>query len=277
MPRSNTWTIEQDDYLKNIWNTDTPMRIIIAFLRKAQKTIEQRAICTLNLPDRVACKRGKKEHIKEDFRKKFEDFIVKYEQIGHIEKALEGIMGTHALRHLLKLDPTLKKRYLEIRTKLHCNIICKYCQNTYKGNRFKINKENVCKDCAKDNSDNSKYTVEGRISKACSLAKRRHPEFDIDTKYLINLYNEQDGLCYYSNLPMVPNSYGNVREDSLITIDRKDSNIGYLKGDVVLATWKANRVKTDIPLKEFRNYCDIISNNLEYKEHNIHSFTDDGL
>lgn len=65
--------------------------------------------------------------------------------------------------------------------------------------------------------------------------------FDLDYNFLLDLYNRQNGNCYYSKLPMKfksdEGSKNRGADYNTISLDRLDSNVGYIKDNVV---WSLN-------------------------------------
>jgi hypothetical protein len=96
--------------------------------------------------------------------------------------------------------------------------------------------------------------------------KRRNLEFDLDLEYLVDLYNKQNGKCALSgwNLECETGGewYGN-KNPRVCSIDRKDNSKGYIKGNVHLTCSYVNNLRGPMPLKEFRQMCRDISNNLQ--------------
>lgn len=75
--------------------------------------------------------------------------------------------------------------------------------------------------------------------KTCQLrAKNKDMNCDIDYKYLQKLFEEQSGKCYYSNIDM---RIDGKKGFDTASVDRVDSNKGYVKGNVV---WCINAVNT---------------------------------
>jgi hypothetical protein len=61
---------------------------------------------------------------------------------------------------------------------------------------------------------------------------------DIDLQFLINIYNEQKGLCYYSDLPLQFNK--GLNGNWTISLERKDPLKGYSKQNVCLICLEFN-------------------------------------
>mgnify|MGYP000476351523 CR=1 FL=1 len=120
----------------------------------------------------------------------------------------------------------------------------------------------TCIDCDKEKSKNRyRSTVKARLGYLLASAKSRtkntNMEFDIDLDFLCNLYKKQQGLCFYSKRKMLL-EIGKWA----ISIDRRDSNKGYNKDNIVLVCWFVNNMKNNIQEIEFINICTEIVNNV---------------
>lgn len=87
---------------------------------------------------------------------------------------------------------------------------------------------------------------------ARSRATKKKLPCEITGQYLERLYEEQEGLCYYTGQPMLINSKCDVRSFS---VDRIDSSIGYTKDNVVLCRTAINRMKNSHNLDDFIKWC----------------------
>ena len=121
-----------------------------------------------------------------------------------------------------------------------------------------IKKSNFRKEKSKNRY---RSTVKARLGYLLASAKSRtkntNMEFDIDLDFLCNLYKKQQGLCFYSKRKMLL-EIGKWA----ISIDRRDSNKGYNKDNIVLVCWFVNNMKNNIQEIEFINICTEIVNNV---------------
>jgi hypothetical protein len=119
-----------------------------------------------------------------------------------------------------------------------------------------------CKDCynAKRKSadyrskfrkyEHARYqTIEGRlvylIRNARLRAKKKGREFNIDHTYLLELYNNQNGKCAKTGRSFVFETDGiENRSKDGPSLDRIDSSLGYIKGNVQLVTYHYNVAKS---------------------------------
>lgn len=125
---------------------------------------------------------------------------------------------------------------------------CKKCIIEKSKKRY----HNLTKDQLLHYIKNQKYWQENnifhyRIAQARSRAEIKKIEFNIDADYLEELWNKQNGLCYYSGIPMLKDRSGKYT----LSIDRLDSSIGYTKLNIVLCTTISNSMKNSLPIREF--------------------------
>lgn len=94
---------------------------------------------------------------------------------------------------------------------------------------------------------NSNWMWNNRASRLVTVARRRAEEkgfgFDIDeTDIKIPEY------CPILGIPLFYTT--GCKTDNTPSLDRKDSDLGYIKGNVWIISWKANRCKNNATLKE---------------------------
>lgn len=80
---------------------------------------------------------------------------------------------------------------------------------------------------------------------------------DIDYKFLIELYNKQKGLCYYSELPIQP--IKKRKGYDTLSIDRIDSSKYYTKDNIVMCALCLNYLKSNFNMTEVKKVFDAIS------------------
>lgn len=91
------------------------------------------------------------------------------------------------------------------------------------------------------------------LERKCKL---KNLNFDLNKEWLFEQYQKQNGKCYYSNLPIKHNE-GCHQYDS-ISVERLDPNLGYIKTNVVLASFAINSFKGMMNENEFKDYLNII-------------------
>lgn len=92
-----------------------------------------------------------------------------------------------------------------------------------------------------------------RISEIRLRAKKKGWDFDLDAEFLWNLYIKQDKKCAISGLPITMNDNASV--------DRIDSKQGYIRANVWWVHKDINKMKMDLDLNTFINYCKTITLN----------------
>jgi hypothetical protein len=93
------------------------------------------------------------------------------------------------------------------------------------------------------------YNVVSVLSSKLSDSKKRASkmnfDFDLDLKYLCNLWIEQKGVCAITKHPLEYTTGTSSDKNPLsISIDRIDNSCGYVKGNVRLLTHWANNAKS---------------------------------
>ncbi len=91
----------------------------------------------------------------------------------------------------------------------------------------------------------------------CNRSRRRSKQsnlsHNIDSKYIKKLWNNQDGRCAFSGRRLyLPRNKGTKTDASL---DRKNSNIGYIKGNVQWVHKDVNIMKRCMTDAEFIAVC----------------------
>lgn len=83
---------------------------------------------------------------------------------------------------------------------------------------------------------------------------------EIDVDYVYRVGSSQDFLCALTGEKLEFNRGGQMWlgkwcNPNSCTIDRIDSNKGYVKGNIQLITWRANCLKQHLNNKEFIEFC----------------------
>jgi hypothetical protein len=87
-------------------------------------------------------------------------------------------------------------------------------------------------------------------------SERKKGDTDLDLEYLEQLWQEQNGKCAFTGMPLVLRKHGRYdgRNDSIKTasLDRIDSSKGYVKGNVQFVSAALNMAKQDMDDDTFR-------------------------
>lgn len=182
------------------------------------------------------------------------------------------------------------KRFREAKAKHICKSIINGKKKCYKCKEIKLVEEfsknrstfdgyqKCCKECFSDydsvkrgykkKSSNLKTELIIYLRNKTSFLERKSKQknlaFDLTKDVLFELYQKQLGKCYYTNLP-IKHNIGCHQYDS-ISVERLDPNIGYIKTNIVLASFAINSFKGMMTETEFKEYLTIILPKLnEYK------------
>jgi hypothetical protein len=99
-----------------------------------------------------------------------------------------------------------------------------------------------------DNIRNNSFNEIGRLSRdyistcvrnGCATDLVRGRASDIDTDYILSLFEQQNGRCYFTGIKMV----GRPHPCFSISIDRVNNTLGHIKGNVRLVLKAINRAK----------------------------------
>lgn len=97
-----------------------------------------------------------------------------------------------------------------------------------------------------------------KLTRIKMSARKRGYTFDLDREYFFNCYREQEGLCYYTKVPLSIN-----KEDifNLMSIDRKDNSKGYIKGNIVFCCMGINSMKFNYTSEQVFDFIKLIKQN----------------
>lgn len=146
---------------------------------------------------------------------------------------------------------------------------CPRCNIVKSIDEFHSNTKGMCKSCKNtkgktyfQNTMNKFYSsIEGVLHKKLQNIKlkihtRSFPrDITITIPYLVDMYNHQNGKCYYSGLDMTLD-----RSDLYtVSIDRIDSSKGYEIGNVVLCCSTFNMMKLRHSPEKFIELCKAVA------------------
>lgn len=93
----------------------------------------------------------------------------------------------------------------------------------------------------------------------CTKARLRKKDFDpdVDWEYLFDIWVEQNGQCRYSGMPLSTEA----NHPHKVSLDRINSDMGYVKGNVQLVSASVNRMKQEFSEDFFLDLCASITTN----------------
>lgn len=92
-------------------------------------------------------------------------------------------------------------------------------------------------------------------------AKKRGKEFDLDLPYLKELWESQNGKCVITGVDLNLSSCGNKNYQA--SLDRIDSNKGYIKGNVRYTSVSINWLKSNFDDNHLYEFMDICRNSVK--------------
>jgi len=110
----------------------------------------------------------------------------------------------------------------------------------------KDNLKSTCRQCNREVAREHKLKYPNRflLTKAKGRAKKFGIPFDLTKEDII-----VPDICPVFNKPLVF-GYGNGRNPMSPSLDRIDNTKGYVKGNVIVVSWRANHLKNDATIDE---------------------------
>lgn len=96
-----------------------------------------------------------------------------------------------------------------------------------------------------------------------NYTKGRKIENNLEVADILNLYEKQNGLCYWYKIPLKPSLTNKHPQQP--SIDRLDRNKGYVKDNIVLSCYAANIGRNESDLETWNDFIELLNNN--HKNH----------
>lgn len=163
---------------------------------------------------------------------------------------------------MVQIDNQLKNG--EVHVKTH-EYQCKRCGETsLKKFPTEVCSKSICRKCLNrlrlQNSISNLYT---NCQKSWKIRSKKPNissdklEFNIDKEYIKEIWEKQNGRCYYTGIEF--NIYDKYNNPS---VDRIDSSKGYIKGNICICTSIVNKAKSDLSVNEFKKMIVDLYNNI---------------
>jgi hypothetical protein len=148
-------------------------------------------------------------------------------------------------------------------------VLCIFCNNEYvqQGQHVTVSKFG-CHNCKGDQMcanksvhwTGGKYVPGFFVSKIkhATVRKSRTIDFDLSFEYLDKLWTLQKGRCAYTNEELW---FGRSKVSGSASLDRIDSKLGYIEGNVQFVHKDVNIMKWDLSDKKFLDICEKITKN----------------
>jgi hypothetical protein len=147
---------------------------------------------------------------------------------------------------------------------------CRSCNGIFPYTEEFFRTRSMCKECSKKKwKMNYKLNITNitlekllvlRTRTCYGRACKKGLEFDITPEYLMEIYNNQKGLCFYSGIKMELAIKGTTNNYNTLSVDRIDSSKGYVKGNIVLCCDCVNTMKMKLTTNEFLTVCKNVVN-----------------
>ena len=98
------------------------------------------------------------------------------------------------------------------------------------------------------------------VAQSRTNARNKNLEFNLDEEFVKNLWDKQNGRCYWLGIKLHNN--GMVRDIFRPSPDRKDSSKGYTKDNVVLSSLGANLTKSVSTEERFEEYLTAVGESI---------------
>ena len=254
MTKHRKWTEQEIEYLQAHWATDTATAIGEA-LDRSRTTISAYVHSALNLP----CKDNsswKTFLSAEDSRvvDRCREFLRLFRLLRHRTKASTTAgLPLSTLQSLIKRDEVFRRKIEEIEHHLSVTKQCTVCREIKPVSHFYV-RQGACKSCCRAKLYARRRTLKGRLGRMLTSARGQDASCDLTLEYMTELWEQQDGLCFYTGVPMKFTS-GVRRDPYIVSIDRMVPSKGYRADNVVLCAWRANKLKHNMIPTQFINTC----------------------
>lgn len=108
-------------------------------------------------------------------------------------------------------------------------------------------------------SDNYPFYI--LFSKIEKSSEKRGWEIGVNYLYIKSLWELQDGKCAYTNIKLsIPKNFKEMKIDNCVSIDRIDSSLGYIEGNIQLVHRDINIMKLNLNENDFLGLCKSVYN-----------------
>ena len=142
-------------------------------------------------------------------------------------------------------------RSVKLGRPFYCSLSC--CRSdTQKGKPCR-NPEFIKRHAGNRNDEYSQFRYHLR------KAKSRNKECDLTLEYLKEVWENQDGVCGYTGMKLTHHMWNTTKIPTTASLDRIDSSLGYVRGNVQFVSVMANFAKSDFTHEEMVLFCKSIS------------------
>jgi len=137
-----------------------------------------------------------------------------------------------------------------------------FCGKEYYSLKDNINKNKISCGCNKKTKEHKLFKGYGDVSMSYfrrikNNALSRNYEFSISIEYADKIFQDQNKKCKISGIEL--QQFRSKKKNWTASLDRIDSNKGYVEGNVQWVHKCVNKMKSDLTDMEFINFCKIIA------------------
>lgn len=95
-----------------------------------------------------------------------------------------------------------------------------------------------------------------------SRTKQGKYPFEVTREYVLSLWETQQGRCAITGVELTYDSADKDKKNSNMSIDRIDPVVGYVEGNVQLAAYRVNSMKSDMTEAQLARWVELIYRNI---------------
>jgi len=134
-------------------------------------------------------------------------------------------------------------------------------RNTERNHKQDIKNQNRLR---RDKTNSYKRAYDGVKNREQSSGKRKPKGFNISLEYTLEVAEQQNHKCALTGIPFNMKRTGDKEHDALLpSIDRINSTLGYVPGNIQWTTIWANTAKLNHTTKFFHQMCTATTRNLK--------------
>lgn len=168
------------------------------------------------------------------------------------------------------LEAATTRKFPSGQTQKYWKVECIHCKNTKEISIQKIfsKSQNGCSSCVKErfaktnssrwSNTSVKFVTGMYYHKTKKSAEKRNIVFDISREYMDEIFQSQEMKCRYTKYDLFFNDNSTIGNAS---IDRIDSKLGYIKGNIQWVHKDVNTIKWDLHHEKFIELCRVITEN----------------
>lgn len=145
------------------------------------------------------------------------------------------------------------------------SLLCKYHHKLRGRNNKKKYRQNP-KNVEKEKLKSQERKLRLWVNNLLNSTKRRNCENTLSVDEILEIYKNQNGLCYWFKVPLIPVLTNKHPQQP--SIDRLDRFKGYTKDNVVLSCYAANIGRNETDVELWKNFISILFQKEHQKKEN---------